>query len=177
MRRWIAGDRVPRMFATHIDASGCNAHIVVRPNQSLSWRGNLTVLTSLGIVMATIATGFAFIGLWMVLPFAGLELLVVAAGLYATSRRLANGEVISLSPDTVKVETGYRYPASSRRVQRHWARIDLCNGHSRAQPSKLFIRAHGEAIEVGACLTDKEREKLARELRRLLADQQSAHRT
>ncbi len=158
------------MFATHIDASGGNAQVVVRPNQSLSWRGNLTVLASLGIVMVTIALGFAFMGLWLVLPFAGLELAVVAAGLYVTSRRLANSEVISLSPNTVKVETGYRYPASSRRVQRHWARIDLCNGRSRAQPSRLFIRSHGEAIEVGACLTEHEREKLAHELRRLLAD-------
>ena len=163
------------MFATHIDGSGSNAQIVVRPNQSLSWHGNLTVLASLGIVMAIIAVGFAVMGLWLVLPFAGLELAVVAAGLYVTSRRLANSEVISLSPSSVKVETGYRYPASSRRVKRHWARIDLCNGASRVQPSRLYIRSHGEAIEVGACLTDKEREKLAHELRRLLADQRSAH--
>jgi len=156
------------MFATHIDASGCR--IVVRPNQSLSWRGNLAVLTSLGIVMATIATGFAFIGLWMVLPFAGLELLVVAVGLYVTCRRLANSEVISLSPGTVKVETGYRYPAHSRRVGRYWARVDLHAGYVPAQRSRLYIRSQGQVIEVGACLTDKEREKLARELRRLLAD-------
>ncbi len=162
------------MFATHVDAPGGNARIVVRANQSLSWRGNLTVLLSLGVVMAAIATGFAFIGLWMVLPFAGFELLVVALGLYLTCRRLANSEVISLSPQTVKVETGYRYPERSRCLQRHWAKVELCSGWTRAQPSRLFIRSHGQAIEVGACLTDKEREKLARELRRLLADPRSA---
>jgi uncharacterized membrane protein len=159
------------MFATHIDGSGCNAQIVVRADQSLSWQGNLTVLTSLGVVMATIATGFAFVGLWMVLPFAGLELLAVAVGLYVTCRRLAHSEVISLSSKSVQVESGYRYPANRRRVRRHWAQIDLHAGHSPAERSRLYIRSQGQAIEVGACLTDKEREKLACELRRLLAEQ------
>ncbi|MDH3716456.1 MAG: DUF2244 domain-containing protein [Gammaproteobacteria bacterium] len=159
------------MFATHFDGSGCNAQIVVRADQSLSWQGNLTVLTGLGVVIATIATGFAFVGLWMVVPFAGLELLAVAIGLYVTSRRLAHSEVISLSPRSVQVESGYRYPANSRRVRRRWARIDLHDGHSPAERSRLYIRSHGRVIEVGACLTDKEREKLARELRRLLAEQ------
>lgn len=162
------------MFATHVDATGGLTRIVVRPNQSLSWRGNLMVLLSLGVVMAAIAIGFALIGLWMVLPFAGFELLVVALGLYVTCRRLANSEVISLSPQTVKVETGYRYPERTRSLQRHWARIDLCTGWSRAQPSRLFIRSHGQTIEVGACLTDHEREELAGELRRLLAHRDSA---
>lgn len=159
------------MFATHIDASGCSAQIVVRANQSLSWRGNLTVLASLGVVMAVIATGFAFAGLWMVLPFAGVELLALAIALYVTCRRLASNEVISLSPKSVQVETGYRYPVNRRRVQRHWARIDLHTGRSAAERSRLYIRSHGQAIEVGACLTDEEREKLACELRQLLAEQ------
>lgn len=164
------------MFATHVDASGGTAQIVVRPNQSLSWRGNLTVVAGLGLVMATIATGFALAGLWVVLPFAGLELAAVALALYVTCRRLANHEVISLSPATVAVETGYRYPVTSRRMQRHWARVELCAAGSPADRSRLYIRSHGQTIEVGACLTDQEREQLARELRRLLADQQSAHR-
>lgn len=169
MRRWIGGAPA-RVFATHIDTSGCRAQVVIRPNQSLSWRGNMVVLASLGLVMATIATGFALMGLWLVLPFAGLELLAVAVALYLTCRRLANSEVISLSPAAIRVESGYRYPESSHRVTRDWVRIDLYDRDASAQRSRLYIRSQGQAIEVGACLTDEEREKLARELRRLLAD-------
>ena len=135
----------------------------------MSWRGNLGWLAGLGLLMFAIATGFALQGLWLVVPFAGAELLAVAAGLYVVCRRLARSEVISVLPQAVRIETGHRRPETSLRVPRQWLRVELRDGHTRAYPSRLFIRSHRRAVEVGAALTDAERRRLAGELRRLLA--------
>ena len=156
------------MFDMHVDDTGETARIVVRPNQSMSWHGNLMLLASLGIVTFSIAIGFALQGLWLVLPFAGLEVLLVGIGLYATCRRLSRSEVISVSPYTVSIESGIRRPEHSYRLHRCWARVDLCLGRTRSEPTRLLVGSHGKAVEVGVSLTDSERSRLAVELRRLI---------
>jgi len=52
--------------------------LVARRNNSLSSVGRFLVVGSLAVVVVTISLGFAFNGAWLVLPFAGLGLLVAA---------------------------------------------------------------------------------------------------
>ena len=64
-----------------VDCNGVEAAaeltLVARRDNSLSSGGRLLVLGSLAVVVVAISLGFAFNGAWLVLPFAGLELLVV----------------------------------------------------------------------------------------------------
>ena len=41
----------------------------------------------LALLTLAIGVGFAFIGAWLVLPFAGLEVLILAAAFFAYARR------------------------------------------------------------------------------------------
>jgi len=60
-------------------------------NCSISPAGFLGVLASLAAVTLAIGTGFALLGAWLVLPFAGLEVLALGAAFVVHARRFGDG--------------------------------------------------------------------------------------
>jgi uncharacterized membrane protein len=144
------------------------ARFLIRPNSSLSWRGNRLFFASLCLLSFGIAGAYAAIGLWLVLPFAGLEMLVLGAVLYQCAARAERWEMISIDKDTVEISAGRREVERRYNFDRHWARVILDPAAIRGYPARLLIRSHGREVEIGACLLDKERYTLAQALRRAI---------
>lgn len=142
--------------------------IVVRPNQSLSWRGNVVFFAMIGTVAMSVAGGFAWLGFWPILPFAGLELAALGWALYHCARRGQWREVISIDADQVEVAAGRTRPERRWSANRHWTRVVLEPGRHRGHPTRLLLRSAGRAVEVGAFLTEEERLRLAGLLREAL---------
>jgi uncharacterized membrane protein len=107
-------------------------------------------------------------GLWPILPFAGLEIGLLAWAVRASLRNGADREVIVISDDSVAVEKRMRLGLSLMVFPRHWASITLRDPLRRQYPSRLLIESHGRACEVGRFLTEEERRRLASHLRRLV---------
>jgi len=86
------------------------SRFVVMPNCSMSWQENKIFVASLAFISFSIAGGFALQGLWVILPFAGLEILALTGVLYWTGLQATHLEVISIDADNVhvevKIETG-----------------------------------------------------------------------
>ena len=156
------------MVATHNDVGAANCHFVIRPNQSLSWRGMLVFYAGICTVSLTISVGFALMGAWLILPFAGLEMLVLGVCLYLSAVRAAQREVISIDKDIVEVSRGRYRPVESCRFQRAWVRVSFRPTASVWHRNRLTIGSHGKEVEVGAMLNNNERESLAMELRRAI---------
>jgi uncharacterized membrane protein len=114
-----------------------------------------------------IAGMFAANGFWPVLPFAGLEMAVLAYALRASLRRGRCTQIITLTDTEVRVVT--RDPRGDRQAAfpRHWARARLLRSHG-WHPSRLVIESHGRACEVGGLLTEEERRGLHLRLARLV---------
>ena len=79
---------------------------VLRPNRSLSWRGSLVFFLSLFMISSFVAVSLAVMGFWLVLPFAGLEMIALGAGLYMVACRCYECEVICISRDAIRIEKG-----------------------------------------------------------------------
>lgn len=142
--------------------------ITIRPNSSLSWRGNLQFLASMSAVSMSIAAWFAWQGTWLILPFAGAELTVLAAALYLVSSRSMHREVVLIDADTVKICKGCREVELIARLQRYWARVRLEVPEKTWYPSRLVIQSHGQQTEVGSFLDEGERGVLAERLKRAI---------
>lgn len=156
------------MVALEYGLNDCQHCYVLRPNRSLSWRQNLGAFA--GLCMITLATvvPLAAMGFWLVLPFAGLELLVVGIGLYGVICRCHECEVICVAEDTIRIERGRRGPRERWVLTRPWARVVLKACPREWYPSQLLIHAQGRTVEVGRFLVEDERKKLAGDLRRSL---------
>lgn len=156
------------MVAVECATKECQFCYVLRPNRSLSWRQNLAVFAGLCMVTLALVIPLVAMGFWLVLPFAGLELLVVGIGLYCVICRCHECEVICVAADSIRIERGRRRPEQRWVLPRTWAQVVL-NGCSRQwYPSRLLIRAHGRTVEVGRFLVEEERRQLAQDLTRCL---------
>ena len=82
------------MVAVECGTNECQYCYVLRPNRSLSWRQNLVAFAGLCMVTLVLVVPLVAMGFWLVLPFAGLELLAVGIGLYCTICRCHECEVI-----------------------------------------------------------------------------------
>jgi uncharacterized membrane protein len=151
-----------------VDDSQCR--FVLRPNRSLSWRGSLLFFLSLFLVSSAIAISLTLLGFWLVLPFAGLEMLALGTGLYVVACRCYEREVILIGKDDIRIEKGRGYPRQHCTVGRVWARVVLERCPRDWYPSKLLIRSHGRAVEVGRFLHEEERRHLATALIQILRD-------
>jgi uncharacterized membrane protein len=142
--------------------------IELAPNCSLTPQGARLFVGSLALVTFSVAGFFALQGFWPVLPFAGLEIGLLAWAVRASMRRGAEREVIVVSEAQVVVER--RSPSGSRLsvFPRHWARVTLRDPQLARYPSRLTIESHGRACEVGRFLTEDERRHLAARLERLV---------
>lgn len=144
--------------------------LVIQPNASLTPRqGKIFFLSMCGVSFG-IAGLLTLQGFWVVLPFAGLEMAALGAGLYWSMRGNAYREVIRLQDDRVLFESGKAAPARRREFQRAWAQVVLESGVGRNDPPRLLLRSHGKDCEFGRCLTASEKEEVARRLRRWLKE-------
>jgi uncharacterized membrane protein len=142
--------------------------IEISPNCSLTVQGALLFFGSLCFVSFALAGFMALQGFWPVLPFAGLEMMLLAWALKVSLDRRRRGEIITVSDDEVRVESR----SGDKQVQvvfpRHWAQVKLRRPSSRLHPSRLVIESHGRGCEVGSFLTEEERRGLAIRLERLI---------
>ncbi len=126
--------------------------IVARPNQSASWNENLLLLLLLSIPMLAIAIGFALLGAWLILPFAGVELLALAAALYRACRRQQFREVITVSDDSICVDQGYHCPRHHWRFARASAGLSITTEQHTWNPPALRMHDCQASVQLGAFL-------------------------
>ncbi len=150
---------------------GCR--FVIRPDRSLSWTQTKLVYASVAAVCLLVALGFTVMGYWLVLPFAGAEVLLLGVGFYLCALSGQETEVIQIKNDRIAIEKGGKSTRTVWELDRAWARIELLPAPIMWYPSRLVIRSHGKQLQLGAFLTDGERERLARELNGAITSKES----
>ena len=137
---------------------------IISPNSSLTWPQAKQVLAAIAAVELLIGGAFFWAGMTLVLPFSGLEVLLLAAAFYHCLLHGARREVVVFEGPRVLVQKGRRGPQEQSEFPRAWLRVNLRRGPG-WQPSRLTIGSHGRETELGTFLTDEERESLATKLR------------
>ena len=141
---------------------------MIRPNRSLSVRQALQVYVVIALCCLGIAVFYAMHGYWPVLPFAGLEVLVLGVAFYLTLQRSRTREVVSVGREVVKVEKGRERPQESWECPRAWAQVRLQRSRIAWYPSRLDILFQGRQVEIGSFLNEVERQELAFELQQAI---------
>lgn len=148
-------------------ASSRSACILLQPNQSLSLSGNLWVFISLVAVSLGISLAFALAGAWMILPFAGLELLLLGALFAYVYTESTKREVIRINGERVVLDCcrGHRQQSVyHREFLRDSLDVLVRMGGSATEPASVSFSGPEGCLEVGGFLTDAERAELIRKL-------------
>jgi len=121
------------------------------------------VFAALALAVLAIGTGFAIAGAWLILPFAGLEVLMLATAFVLQARHATDYERIELHDGRLQVEVAN----AARR-----ARYELDAGRVRVgmQGPSLVLQGPGGEFELGRHLDADSRIAFAAELKRRLGD-------
>lgn len=156
------------MVETRINKSDGSARIVLRPNNSASWPGNMKIVGSLALLAVYISSIYALQGLWLIFPFTGLSVAILAVCLYLRMRANINTEVITIDKTTVLVERGCYHAERAWKYHRLWSKFFVKEPDVRGFPKQVFIRSHGKELELGSFLNKKDKEILIKELKNVV---------
>ena len=145
---------IPRRELAFLDERG-GFTLTLKRNCSNSPAGFAWVCASLALVALAIGAGFAAVGAWMVLPFAGLEALALGAAFVLYARHAADYERIELRRGgglTVEVADGWR----ARRYELDPRRLRVC-----LEKGRVVLRGAQQELEIGRNLDAEARARLA----------------
>ena len=158
------------------DAATPYTTVILSPDRSLDWEGNKKVIWSLGGLCIGIALGFTIIaGTWVMLPFAGLEVLALSSALYYVSWKLSYRHIITLGETTLVIEKGVYRPRGKWQwvKQETQLRVEPPK-HDWEAPSLSFIN-NNEQVDIGDFLSPDDAEQMISLMREhILVNRQAA---
>jgi uncharacterized membrane protein len=135
--------------------------VILKRNVSISPAGLACVFAALGVAALAIGTGFALAGAWLILPFAGLEVVLLGAAFFLQARHATDYERIELDRGRLAIDVAqaervahYELDARAVRVETHGRRV--------------VLRGGPQALELGRHLDDESRAAFAAELTKRL---------
>ena len=149
---------------------GSGFSLLLKRNCSISPASLMLVFGVIAIVTLGIAAAFAAIGAWLILPFAGIEVVGLGIAFALNGRHAADYERIRLGEGRLMVEV-----CESDSIRRHEfdpARASvMMAGEGRSM--RVLLEAPGRSLEIGRHLHEQARLDLAGELKRRLRNQES----
>ena len=142
---------------TRFSTTPAGFQVLLKRNCSISPGSLLCVFALLAAVSVGIATAFAMLGAWLILPFAGLEVLVLGAAFWLTARHATDYERIALAHGRVTVDVG-----EALSLRRH--ELDARRTRVRMEDGRVLIGTAGAPLEVGRHLAAEARAAFADEL-------------
>lgn len=143
---------------------GADYSITARQNCSLTPRQRLGVFVLIAFFPLLVASFFMMHGAWMVMPFAGLELIALAFGFYWVHCHSYDYESLTINNNKLAIEQRCFNKICRIEFQCYWARVILRDAPGGDQ--KLLLRSHGKEVEFGRYLNNEARLILAEQLKR-----------
>jgi uncharacterized membrane protein len=135
--------------------------LVLKRNCSIAPGSLACVFAALAAAVLAIGIGFAFAGAWLVLPFAGLEVLLLAGAFALQARHATDYERIELDSGRLKVEV-----AEAQRIERY--ELDARQARIELQGPHVVLRGEREELRIGRHLDEEARRRFAAELKNRL---------
>jgi len=134
------------------------------PNRSLNPKQQRLVFWGVAIPCMGIAIIFAGLGYWLMLPFAGFEIGLLAWAFESLRAHDGDYEAITIHGDRLVLEWREAGFTRRRELNTHWTQAECVCGQNGTR-CRFCVRSHGEAIELGRYLNDHGRIKLAQAVR------------
>ncbi|MGH8674153.1 MAG: DUF2244 domain-containing protein [Burkholderiales bacterium] len=135
--------------------------VLLKRNCSISPAALARVFAFLVAVTLGIGIGFAAVGAWLVLPFAGIEVALLAVAFLANGRHAADYERIERAGERLTVEV-----SDAGRTEHHEMDVRATQvrmGHE-GRAARVLLSANGRHLELGRHLHEQARVQLAAEL-------------
>ena len=129
----------------------------------------------LGVLLAIAGLSFAFalflglfVGAWMVIPFAGLEVGCVALAFWWVERSSSDRDLVEISESSVEIKRIRSGRAESHSFTRAWVQLDI-ERDATGREKALRLRQSGKSVSLAEFLRANEQREAAKTLRAALS--------
>jgi len=133
--------------------------ITLLPNRSASWGQTRVLLVLLGAFVLLVGLAWSLAGAWVILPFAGLEVLLLVYFLHKVSYQTYRKELIRIERDRVTVSRGVYYPQHQWQLQRPGTYLAVTRPHRPLEELRLSLADDHARCEIGMFLNQQDREQ------------------
>jgi uncharacterized membrane protein len=172
---WQAADAGPEAdgarsnVVTFGNPTARDGWLLLRPNFAMPWFAAMLYCALFVVPAITAAVLWGSFGVWAVLPFSLVTTGCVVIGLWVGYRRTRVRETVSISGESVTIETGHDRPESHFDFQHGQIEVVLEGPQFDRQFGRLLLKSSGQQVELGAFMDQEERGNLARRLALLFA--------
>ncbi|MES2606436.1 MAG: DUF2244 domain-containing protein [Pseudomonadota bacterium] len=139
--------------------------ITLLPNRSATWEETRVFVAVICGTSLLIGLAMTFIGAWMVLPFSGLEAVLVAWLFYRVCQSTYQRQVITCEAERVLVQFGTNFPKRTWQLDRNRVRLNVAAPLHPLSPLHLVIADTSHSIELGSFLNKEDKELALQQLR------------
>jgi uncharacterized membrane protein len=140
---------------------------VLRPNPPASPHVLRAVLVVVALMNLAFGLSFVLRGAWPIMPFMGLDVLLLYCAFRASQRAAKRFERVTLTHENLLIVC---HPAKGAATQialnPYWVRVDYDNPP--VHWSKLVLTSHGKSVQVGSFLSPPARHDFAERLKSAL---------
>lgn len=141
--------------------------LILAPNRSADWRTNRRLIAAVTLISAVIAGGFAYIGAWVVLPFAGVEVLALSSALYWVNWNQYYRQVLWFEGSDLRIEKGFYRPQDCWHWQRQETAIHVSEPSVTGNPLAIYLARGALRVPIGEFLNAADRQTLLHTLKEL----------
>lgn len=127
--------------------------LTLKPNKSSSINENFIFFGFLSVICLTFAIGFFILGATLILPFAGLEIIVLISVLKVNRDWVNQSEKIYLDKFYLKLKKG----SNEITLDRFLSKFSVTDQKTK---KRLFVTSGDKKIEIGSFLNDEDKDKL-----------------
>ncbi len=154
------------MVTPDLNADGYTGHILIEPNRPISWQDNIRFVRIFALLSLLVGGALFYQGLYLILPFSGLEVACLFGALYLVYRHYSICQVIYFTRDSVIIESGDKRATERVEYQRFLSTFYIDDNGNYSIP-RLTIRSHGKTTEIGSFLSYADKQALISLIRKL----------
>ena len=143
-----------------------NFLIEISPNYSLRGWNRIIFLSSLAFICLSIGVFFLIMGAVLVLPFAGLEVILVLTCFYLSFRWSQQKEIIYISNEKIKLEKGRLFKEKTWEEFRSFVVLQV--ERDQHNSDEFCFQSKGKRFYFGSFLNDDDKLILKNELKRII---------
>tara|TARA_B100000683_G_C12424276_1_gene529077 strand:- start:694 stop:1185 length:492 start_codon:yes stop_codon:yes gene_type:complete len=143
-----------------------NFLIEISPNYSLKGWNRIIFLGSLAFICLSIGIFFFIMGAKLVLPFAGLEVIIVLTCFYLSFRWSQQKEVIYISKEKIKLEKGRLIKEKTWEEYRTFVILEVEKNQYNSE--QFCFKSKGKRLYFGSFLNDDDKLILKNELKKII---------
>ena len=143
-----------------------NFLIEISPNYSLRGWNRVIFLGSLAFICLSIGVFFFIMGAGLILPFAGLEVILVLTCFYISFRWSQQKEVVYISNEKIKLEKGRLIKEKTWEEYRSFVVLEV--EKNRYNSDEFCFQSKGKRFYFGSFLNDEDKIILKNELKRII---------